>query len=394
MSFDIAALYDASQAAVGSAINRDGATRTLNETETRTQIIDPILVALGYKTLDLVRREYRLQASGQAVDYYLLAGEQRVVIEAKQVGAELGPKDASQLVGYCAQEGVRWALLTNGIQWQVFDIELSGGYDSKRFAEIDLADAYRLGKLAEALTPLAHFALDTLSVDDSALIAWAHEERFRRHLDRLLQDPASPVIQSAVGELAKVSIDVEPEDVIALLRKGSARPTEQVESVRENVQQQQIGGTTCYIFPAGDEGGFPATEHLKRWITAGYWGVGKSTAHRSRLKTGDACCFYAKRVGIVAKALIAGPASELVSIGEWPGPGPFAEDALKVPLANIHWLEKPVEVSVGLRGNLEAFRGKDMSRPWSWLIQTTRRISEHDFKLLTVGSAGLSAGKS
>jgi hypothetical protein len=76
VTFDTAPLFDTAHSAI-SQVMRDGRAEPLNETETRTHLIDPLLYALGYRTLDSVRREYRLSASGQFVDYLLTAGTQK-----------------------------------------------------------------------------------------------------------------------------------------------------------------------------------------------------------------------------------------------------------------------------------------------------------------------------
>jgi hypothetical protein len=341
------------------------------------------LVALGYRTLDHIRREYRLQASGQFVDYLLIAGDQRVVVEAKPIGVEFSAKDAAQLVGYCAQEGIRWALLTNGLRWEVFDIELPGNWETKRIADIDLGAASKTQSLAEALVPLSHFALDTLRPDDSALRAWAHEERARLHLDRLLNDPASSVVAAVAAEMAKVGIELELDDVVTMLRRGTTRPTEPVRPPGPGSGQTPDESAAYYIFPAGAYAGFASLDHLRPWLDHDFWGVRQSTAHRARLKAGDQCCFYATKVGVVARAMIRGPATQQVGQLEWPGPNEFSQNVYKVPLADICWIDTPVELDPKLRARLNAFQGKDPSRPWSWFVQSTCRVTEHDFQLLT-----------
>ena len=165
MPFDISSLYDTARAVLDQVVHEDGSVERLNETETRTHVIDPLIKAMGYETLDQVRREYHLSASGHFIDYLLTAGDQRVVVEAKPLGTALSARESSQLVGYCAQEGVRWALLTNGLAWIVFDTEISGNWEAKQITTIDLLDAYRSGRLAAAVRPLGYFALDTLAVD-------------------------------------------------------------------------------------------------------------------------------------------------------------------------------------------------------------------------------------
>jgi len=374
-------LFDAAESAIMQVVKADGTVVPLNETETRTHLIDPVLVALGYRTLDHVRREYRLQASGQIIDYLLTAGSQRVVVEAKPVGSELAAKDGGQLVGYSAQEGIRWALLTNGLIWQVFDIEAPGNWELKKVAELDLGSAHREARLAEALVPLAHFALNVLGVDDSALRAYVHEERVRRLLAQLLGSASSSVVQAIAAEMTNAGIEVDPQEIVGLLKRGTESPTREVLPTFTSPVPTLVG-QGFYVFPVGPDAGYPGIDHLKAWLAAGFWGVRVSTPHRQRLKQGDRCCFYATKLGIVAHGEMAGQASVKVSSGEWPGPGPHRDNVYKVPLKEIVWLSAPKEITPELRAQLDAFKGKDPSRPWAWFIQTTNRLSDHDFKEL------------
>ena len=299
MTADTAALFDAAQSAISEVI-ANGQVLALNETETRTHLIDPVLAALGYQSLDTVRREHRLPASGQVIDYLLTAGEHRIAVEAKSVGTELAAREGSQLVGYAAQEGIRWALLTNGLHWQIYDIEASGDWASKKVVELDLMAAAQGGTLAQALVSLSHFAIESLKVDDSALRAYVFEERARRYLDSALANSSSRIVGSIVEDMAQAGIEVTPEDIVALLRKGTAVPTGPVMPAvpasdfdfPKNTSDQGF-----YVFPAADVGSYSALDHLKLWLAKGFWGVGASTPHRTNLKAGDRCCFYAKGNG-------------------------------------------------------------------------------------------------
>ena len=387
MSFEITALYDAAHAALSTVVSEQGTPKSLNEAETRTHVIDPVIKALGYESLDEVRREYRLPDSGQFVDYLLQAGEQRIVVEAKPLGVELTGKEASQLVGYCAQEGVRWALLTNGLTWTAFDIEASGNWEAKRVVDLDLLGAFRDGHLAHALAPLANFARETLERDDQSLTAWAHEERARTHLDRLLTEADSLLITSAVSELARLGIDLEADDVVSLLKRGTATPTPEPAPSRPvpPVDKPPLASETqqYFIFPAAPAGGFSAEDHLRRWLESGAWGLRGTTAHRKKIQQGDRACFYAKGLGVVAQASITGPADREVTPRDWPGPDEHSDNVFRVPLSAVHWLETPRKIDVSVREKLEAFAGRDLSRPWSWFIQSTNRVSPHDFDVLT-----------
>lgn len=381
MSFDKISLENAVREALKAVLRPDGSVESLNETETRTHLIDPVVRALGYDGLDRVRREHRL-SSGQFVDYLLFAGAQRVAIEAKQVRTELGGKDAGQLVGYCAPEGVRWAILTDGLRWQVFDVGAPGDWAAKKVEEVDLLAAHKRQSLGEALEPLAHFAFDALASGDSALARRSDEKRARALLDRILSDPASAVVQAAVEELKKAGVNADAGKVVGWLQARAGRAPQTAAQPEAKLPRVSSGAPNYYVFPVAGTGGHTAREVLKCWLDAGCWGVGKASAHRARLAAGDRCCFYTKGEGVVAEATLAGPAKDPVSPTEWPEPRAFHPGIYKVSLVNIRWLTTPVGLSAEVRASLDAFHGKDPRRPWGWFVQSTSRITEHDFRIL------------
>jgi len=382
MGFDKARLTAAVEGALAGVIRQDGSVPPLNETETRTHLIDPVVRALGYGTLEQVRREYYLPSAGQFVDYLLSAGDRRVVVEAKPVAAALSGKDATQLVGYCAPEGIRWALLTSGLRWQVFDVEAAGNWEAKKVAETDLLAAYKERRLETALAPLAHFALETLAAGDGGLKAWAIEQRARARIDALLSDPGSRPVAALVDALRESKIDVEPADVVRLVGRCAAATQAPVAQPVSARQERAAAAPSQYLFTAVRRGSYAATQVVRWWLDAGYWGVWGTAAHRARLAAEDRCCFFAGGE-VVAEAVVAGPATELVTPGDWPEPLPFEEGYYKVPLANIRWLGAPVRLSADVRSRLDAFRGKDPNRPWAWFVRTGNRVSEHDFAVLT-----------
>jgi hypothetical protein len=382
-------VLDAVRSAMASVRLENGGYLSLNESETRAHLIDPVVAALGYVTLDHVRRELKLEASGQFVDYLLFAGEARIVVEAKSLGAELAPKDASQLVGYCAQEGVRWALLTNGLQWQVYDIEVKGNWQSKRIATLDFWLADKNGELGATSSTLGHFARAALMAGDDELQAWARAERSRTLLEGLLRNPASPVIRAVLKEMAALGIELEPSEAVQLLQAGSV-PRPQPPLVLEPSNQgstKPLAVTLTpqihyFVFPVGAESGFKPEAFLHAWLPSGQWGVRVSTPHRTRISAGDQCCFYIPKVGVVARAVISGRADVRMTPANWPGPNDYSADVFRVPLESVEWLPAPLPINAALRAAMDAFVGKDASKPWAWLIQTTNQLTEHDFRLL------------
>ena len=97
--------------------------KQLKETPTRTILIDPILEALGWdvRDPDEVELEYAT-VDGKSVDYALKINRKPVLlVEAKSLNDPLNDvKAITQVVGYAANAGIVWCILTNGSRWCVY----------------------------------------------------------------------------------------------------------------------------------------------------------------------------------------------------------------------------------------------------------------------------------
>lgn len=91
-----------------------------NESQSRL-LLDRILQdVLGY-SLGEIKTEQKIQ--GRAADYVLApGGVDALVIEAKRIGAPLRDKQIFQATSYAAYAGIRWALLTNVVNWQLYRV--------------------------------------------------------------------------------------------------------------------------------------------------------------------------------------------------------------------------------------------------------------------------------
>ena len=96
---------------------------SLKETPTRTIVIDPLLESLGWdvRDPDEVQLEYPT-VDGRSVDYALKLNRKPVLlVEAKALDDTLDDvKAITQVVGYAANDGIVWCILTNGIIWRVY----------------------------------------------------------------------------------------------------------------------------------------------------------------------------------------------------------------------------------------------------------------------------------
>lgn len=96
-----------------------------NESGTR-MILDRLLQdALGYR-MDEIKNEESIK--GKKADYVLSVKEDDlIVIEAKRINSKLRDKQIFQATSYGAHSGIKWALLTNVVSWQLYRITTCDG---------------------------------------------------------------------------------------------------------------------------------------------------------------------------------------------------------------------------------------------------------------------------
>jgi len=117
--------------------------RSLNEATTIKVLVEPVLEALGWdlRNPDECVSEYRHTSRDNPVDLAFFLKRQPVLfIEAKQLGLSLDDRKwAAQAVAYANASGVKWAVLTNGREWRVYNAHAETDIDGKKFFSIDLA---------------------------------------------------------------------------------------------------------------------------------------------------------------------------------------------------------------------------------------------------------------
>lgn len=103
------------------------------ELRTRQVLIDPILRTLGWDVSDpdLVELEVHPKhaqgSKNERSDYALMAdGVPVAVIEAKKLGTAFTTAMVRQVTNYAGDDGIRFAILTDGNHWRVYDLHLTG----------------------------------------------------------------------------------------------------------------------------------------------------------------------------------------------------------------------------------------------------------------------------
>jgi stress response protein SCP2 len=126
-----------------------------NESSTR-MILDRLLQdALGYKMEEIKNEE---SIKGKKADYVLsVNGDDLIVIEAKRISSKLRDRQIFQATSYGAHSGIKWAILTNVVSWQlyrittcdgkieshlVFDVDIRNGLDDETINSLYLISRY------------------------------------------------------------------------------------------------------------------------------------------------------------------------------------------------------------------------------------------------------------
>lgn len=127
------------------------ASKGVNEADTRDIVKAISADILGFDPFFDVTGEFSVK--GQYADFAVKLDETiKFFIEVKAIGTKLDEKHLYQVIGYAANHGVEWAVLTNGDRWiayrlfagsekrttVVFDVQFSGG-KANELAECFLA---------------------------------------------------------------------------------------------------------------------------------------------------------------------------------------------------------------------------------------------------------------
>lgn len=121
-------------------IKADSNFLTVSEAQTSQGIVLPILNNLGWDVFDTSEVMPEYSVAGKRVDFALrIQSQNKVFLEIKKTSEDL-EKHHEQLVYYAFQQGVKLAILTNGITWQFYLPLEEGGWEQRKFFTIDLLE--------------------------------------------------------------------------------------------------------------------------------------------------------------------------------------------------------------------------------------------------------------
>ena len=185
--------------------------------------------------------------------------------------------------------------------------------------------------------------------------------------------------------------DVSHEDILAVIRPSGPVVDRVIDLMARLVAQRQVQEETkeeitevpersYWLTPVKSDEEETADECIQHLVgEEKIYAFGERTPGRRHIKPGDYICFYSAGKGVVAHAQIASQPEHKKH--------PRVRHSERYPwvfsVKNVHlYLENPVVIDAALRSKLDAFK-KSENKAWAWFVQATRKITEHDFKILT-----------
>ena len=195
----------------------------LKEYPTRTIFIDPMLSALGWDVRDPDEVELeRPTVDGKSVDYAMKVNRKVVLhLEAKQLGDTLDDvKAITQVVGYAANDGIEWCVLTNGIRYKVYKSSERASAPEKLLFEVSIdpedSDGSSVQELAKQFQRLSRESMAAGRLDEIGAVIFT-TGKVRKALDRLFTE-ASPSLIRLIRKNISDST-VTPSQIAQALRR-------------------------------------------------------------------------------------------------------------------------------------------------------------------------------
>jgi hypothetical protein len=219
--------------------------------------------------------------------------------------------------------------------------------------------------------------LRVISIESLLSLAELKSKYDLSHQDILeILRPSGPKIDPVIDLIAGlVAEPTEPQDLPSVPKPNPV-------AVVTQEKPQPLPETVAYwLTPVQSWEDETAEECIQELVgEKHFYAFGQRTAGRKHMKPGDRIGFYATTKGVVADATISShpqktPRPDGLTSEEYPWVCSLKDASL--------YLNQPVAVDANLRMQLDAFKGRDPEQGWAWFVQATRKVSPHDFALLT-----------
>jgi hypothetical protein len=186
------------------------------------------------------------------------------------------------------------------------------------------------------------------------------------------------ILKRISSELSLVSEQLDEPQQHEVPESSVAKPTIPIPTDQHTITHTQ--DHMYLLTPVASEEGISAEETIRSLLDQGVYVFGDRTTGRKDLKPGDRIAFYESGKGVVASAQVASNAeNRRIAFAKNPDRFPWAFKVINVQ----YFFDDPVFIDATVRLQLNAFSGKDPQSPWSWFVQGTKKITEHDYNILT-----------
>lgn len=113
--------------------------KDVNESDTVSIIVDMLEQIFGFDKYEEVTSEYAVK--GTYCDLAIkLNGKLKFLIEAKAIGIDLKSNHLNQALTYGAKEGIDWIILTTGIIWEIYRIQVKPNLEANLLCTLNFLD--------------------------------------------------------------------------------------------------------------------------------------------------------------------------------------------------------------------------------------------------------------
>lgn len=141
-----------------------GKSTELDEATTRLMINSFLSDVLGFISIEQIKPEYEIH--GTYADYVIqINGKRYIIVEVKKISIALSEKHLRQVKNYAANEGIDWALLTNGRQFQLYRVLFNKPIESREVLSVDLSNESQLKNAVEDFQYMTKYLLPKRGLD-------------------------------------------------------------------------------------------------------------------------------------------------------------------------------------------------------------------------------------
>ena len=191
--------------------------RDINEADTVAIIADMLADVFGFDKYTEITGEYAIR--GTYCDLAVnVEGRVKYLIEVKAIGLDLKDTHLRQAVGYGAQHGIQWVILTNGVDWEIYRIKFDKPLGHELLTSFNYLDlSPRKKEVHELLFLLCKEGLSKAAI-----------EGYHEHVRSVNKFVISAILQSEASlkllrrELRRVApgLRVETDEIQSILLSG------------------------------------------------------------------------------------------------------------------------------------------------------------------------------